>query len=687
MFFKCLITFFLFILISLKVCCQNFEVAQQISSTDNVIPEDVNIDTDGNVYVYGSFGGVADFDFSTDSTNSTSNGRSDIFLAKYDNLNKLLWVRTLGGTLNDKGIAFTFDHTGDLIITGEFFGTVDFDPNPTTSDSITSVGESDLFISKFDPAGNYVFTKTIGGIRSDNVSGIDTDSIGNLFISGSFKGFIDVDPSPMSNILSGNTVNDINGFILSLDNLGNFRWAENINKQGSSPTASDYSNDLKVNSLQDVILISSLNFNTITEIKKYTNSGVSIWSNEILNSSSQIFDITSMDIEKGSNDIIMTGNFSGSIDFDASSNTNTSTSTLSNKTDGFLLKYGNNGQFLWNKVFQIVRTNRFSSSRGFFAADIMSDTKSNIHITGSFENTIDFDPSIDSNILETIGVQDIFQASYNSSGGLISASSYGSDGTRNSGSAIKSRNNVIVNIGFFIGVIDFDPNPDSVFNLTSSNGYSGFIQKLDFCNSSFNTITETECNGYRSPNGSLVTQSGIYMDTLINSNNCDSIVSYDVTIIPVDTSVTRLGEQFISNAQNAFYQWVDCENNFSSIVGQDKRTYSPVQGGRFAVIVLENNCADTSRCYLSTVGLDENLFQANLSVSPNPTRESVKVYFEKRYNEISIIVRNSQGQIVDSFQEQNLENISVDLKGSKGLYFLEIQNNLGESAIIKVMKE
>src|SRR5690606_35581255 len=110
---------------------------------------------------------------------------------------------------------------------------------------------------------------------------------------------------------------------------------------------------------------------------------------------------------------------------------------------------------------------------------------------------------------------------------------------------------------FFLGQAN-DPNypqVDMKFNVSIFND----------CVNSSSEITEISYGPYTSPSGLLWTKSDIYMDTIPNLAGCDSILTIDLTILEVDTGVTQIGNTLISNAAEATYAWVDCDNGFEPI--------------------------------------------------------------------------------------------------------------------------
>ena len=75
-------------------------------------------------------------------------------------------VAVFGGTVDDESFSVAVDSSGNVYTTGYFTGTVDFDPGAGTA-NLTSNGQSDVFVSKLDSSGNYVWAKSFGGTEDD----------------------------------------------------------------------------------------------------------------------------------------------------------------------------------------------------------------------------------------------------------------------------------------------------------------------------------------------------------------------------------------------------------------------------------------------------------------------------------------------------------------------------------------
>jgi hypothetical protein len=226
------------------------------------------------------------------------------------------------------------------------------------------------------------------------------------------------------------------------------------------------------------------------------------------------------------------------------------------------------------------------------------------------------------------------------------------------------------------------------FNLLTQTGCDSIINvNLVTNNSSSASISPVSCNEYFSPSNKKLTESGIYYDTIPNYVGCDSIIEIDLTIINVDTSIEQSGTTLISNAVDAKYQWLDCDNNLLQIIGATNKSYSPVINGDYAVEINQNGCIDTSSCY-EILGLTiiENNFGSSLKIYPNPTNDNIKIELNKTYNDITIRLESPTGQTILVKKYSQVESIEYFIEEKPGLYILEIYSNDSKQAIIKIIK-
>jgi hypothetical protein len=163
----------------------NFVWAKQLggSGTDGGIF--ITTDSHNNIYTTGCFQGSADFDPGTGIYNLTSAGSYDIFISKLDSLGNFVWATSMGGTGADFGNSIALDATGNVYTTGYFQNTADFDPGSGTF-NLSSFGNKDIFISKLDNNGNFVFAKSLGGTNDDQAYSVAVDDSGNVYTTGVF---------------------------------------------------------------------------------------------------------------------------------------------------------------------------------------------------------------------------------------------------------------------------------------------------------------------------------------------------------------------------------------------------------------------------------------------------------------------------------------------------------------------
>ncbi|TAE18912.1 MAG: hypothetical protein EAZ95_02970, partial [Bacteroidetes bacterium] len=195
------------------------------SNSDNT--DKLAFDAMGNVYVAGNFNGTVDFDNGAGTTNLTG---PNTFLAKYDVAGNFVWVKQ-GVPLPNSMVA---DASGVYMAGKVNSGTVDFDPSGAVFD-LTGTTE-DIFVSKLDASGNFVWAQRLGGTvggENDKGSDIVLDTNSDVYVTGFFKGTnVDFDAGAGSTLLSSvSTSNDV--FVLKLNSAGNFTWVKQVGGTGN----------------------------------------------------------------------------------------------------------------------------------------------------------------------------------------------------------------------------------------------------------------------------------------------------------------------------------------------------------------------------------------------------------------------------------------------------------------------
>jgi hypothetical protein len=134
----------------------------------------IALDGLGGVYLTGSFDGTTDFDPGAGTFNLIAVGGSDAFVWKLDTSGGFVWAGRMGGTGGDFGRGISVDAAGNIFTAGNFMGTADFDPGPSTYDR-SSAGGYDLFVVKLVQTGSLAIASS-GNRSSDLLLAIESES-------------------------------------------------------------------------------------------------------------------------------------------------------------------------------------------------------------------------------------------------------------------------------------------------------------------------------------------------------------------------------------------------------------------------------------------------------------------------------------------------------------------------------
>lgn len=404
-----LVGLLLLITTTLSAQTMAFDWVRQMGGANFNNGSSIVLDAAGNVYTTGSFQGTADFDPGAGVFNLTAMGAGDIFISKLDASGNFIWAKQMGGATIDEGRSITVDATGNVYITGHFTGTADFDPG-TSSYNLTAAADMDIFISKLDAMGDFVWAKQMGASSFDIGQAIEVDIAGNVYTTGFFYDTVDFDPGVGTYNLSATSGHAM--FILKLNTAGDFVWAKQMGG-------------------------SIVHFGLALKV-----------------------DVTG--------NIYSTGHFRETVDFDPGIGTYNLTSA--GEQDIFVHKLDPSGNFVWTKQFEGTGNDGGQS----LAVDLLG----NVYTTGYFQGTADFDPGAGVYDFTSVGDADIFVSKLDASGHFVWAKQL-SGPSFGVGSAITvdGAGDVYVS-GAFMNTVDFDAGT-SVFNLTSSGGIDLFIHKMD----------------------------------------------------------------------------------------------------------------------------------------------------------------------------------------------------------------
>jgi len=251
----------------------NYKWALNLSGQCNGEGNSLAIDLNGNIYVTGYFNGTADFDPSSGvmnlSAENLAGDSGDVFVVKYDSNGSFKWAFKIGSSNYEYGYKIKTDDSANVYVIGEFMASIDFNPLPESS-FLTSKGNFDIFVSKYDNYGLYQWALNIGGKNSDYGNGIAIDSDENVFVTGFFSGSIDFD---QNNTLMSNGLKDI--FISKYNSSGKYVWAFNIGSSGN-----DQGNDISLDNNNYLNAVG--NFSGTVDFDP-SESALNLFSNSLLN--------------------------------------------------------------------------------------------------------------------------------------------------------------------------------------------------------------------------------------------------------------------------------------------------------------------------------------------------------------------------------------------------------------------
>ena len=393
------------------------------------------------------------------------------------------WGGKIGGGAYDSGKSLTVDGSGNVYTTGTFqSGTIDCDPGSGVYNlTFSGAGFYNIFITKLDVSGNFVWAKGIGSTAGLGVSSIKVDASGNSYILGQFDGTVDFDPgASVYDLTTTGTLSET--FILKLNTSGDFVWAKKITNSNTSSYSIGM--DLEVDASGNIYYTGTLNgtadfnpgagvsnltatsgFSSDIYISKLDASGSFLWANVIGNSGSDESNAIAID---ASGNLYITGFYQNTVDFDPSAGISNLVSA--GFYDIFIAKYNTSGNFIWAQSIGGSDTDKGS--------DLKIDASGNVYSTGTFKGTVDFDPGAGTFNVTAIGYEDMYVLKLNSAGNLLWIKAF--SGASNSISRcldLDGSGNVYVG-GQFMGTFDFDPSA-ATNNLISAGDYDAFISKLD----------------------------------------------------------------------------------------------------------------------------------------------------------------------------------------------------------------
>lgn len=290
-----------------------------------------------------------------------TNTKSVVF--KYDSTGSIVYSIPLGNGLSGNYVEATglvLDAANNVFITGRIKGTVDFNPAADSANTVTSTNYK-TFLAKYDTLGNYTWVYVFANNGSDTQANtIGIDEAQNIYLSGWFYNSVDVDFDSVDVAqLTSPGTNIRCMYLIKYNNDGDYKWSRQF-------------------------------------------CGVALWN---------LATDQSIDIQNGA--IYIAGYYDGTVNFGTFNDVYLS--TVNSTDDVFLAKYDTAGNYVWVKSM--------GGTQNDFAVSNKIDTYGNIYISGTFNDTVNFNTTGITNLVAAPGGPDIYIAKYAPDGSFLWAKS------------------------------------------------------------------------------------------------------------------------------------------------------------------------------------------------------------------------------------------------------------------------
>lgn len=643
---------------------------------------DIAIDSLGNQYLLGYFSDTIDFDPGSGVylgyTGSPNVEDERGFVLKLDVSNNFVWLYTIKGTINADHYpqAIKLDHNDNILISGRYYGDAWFDKNSSNSWG-GSLAYYSSFIVKLTSSGSFLWAKTLRGknnIAKDIAVGLDNE----IYVSGFFDDTCNFRPQydTLPDILrvssghhdlyllkfledgtlkkvatdGGYSVDAIS--TLATDSKGNLVYGGTF----TGTIDADFSSG--VNPIQsqgefDCILAKvDSGFNPI-----WTAPYGGVKGDNIYNISIDSYD-----------NVYVCGIFSDNIDLDPAPN-KTDVHAHIGKRDVFIQKIDSAGNLVWAKSF--------GGTLDDFPYGLAVSDSGEVYCSGSFSGTVDFDPGNGMLPMSSNGKNDAFIQKLSNAGLLEGVACFGDTANDYLYVAATGSHNKVLAAGTFRGTIDIYPGIKE--HLAKANG-SGemFVLDIKSCAEIWHMVSASFCDSFTVPSGKHTYYlPGIYIDTVVASG-CDSLLTIQLDWGSLNKQVVNSDSGLTAVEDDATYQWYNCSTQ-KIIQGETVKEFYPSNPGKYAVILHNGGCVDTTNCVsFGYTGINQNEAGEKVVVYPNPTRGRLIV---EAYRFISLSVYTPSGILVKESDKKILD--LSELRAGVYLLLIEVEEGVYSLKVIK----
>lgn len=367
--------------------------AKSFGGPDHDYGNSITLDAQGNIFVTGIFTQTAMFNPDGEGGELTSNGFQDLFILKLDQDGNFIWVKGFGSENYEESTSVSTDASGNVYLAGYFFSSIDFDPSDNEYIMNVTSDSANGFIMKMNPEGEFEWAKQIGASGASYSKSIKVVQNGEIYVLGEFTGVTDLNPDTDDEFLVESTGKDI--YLLHLDASGNFlnAYTSAVLNESDNAEISRFAIDALGNLFIIGNYVGTVNFDPLQNESDFTLStngffynsfvlkinpqGMPIWIKKITGSDmTLVYDIAL----SAQNDILVSGYFAGSAEFDAINIAHQST----NYMDSFLAKMNANGEF--------QTAYSFAGTGGADSHEIELGPENSIYLSSAYHETVDLDP-------------------------------------------------------------------------------------------------------------------------------------------------------------------------------------------------------------------------------------------------------------------------------------------------------
>ncbi|MEZ4721040.1 MAG: T9SS type A sorting domain-containing protein [Flavobacteriales bacterium] len=527
---------------------QEFDWAIRMAGRSSDIGNSILVDSDQNTIVAGSFYYSPILAILPTEIQFHSNGVSDAFIFKLDSNQHSVWHRQFGGIGMDRIRMIKFDSHDNIIAIGIFNDSVDFNPGGVAN--VLEADTTNAFIMKLTSSGNLLWVRSFSGNESE-LSSISVDPEDNIIVSGGYTGSVDFDPGIGVELRS--TTASQEAFVAKLDSSGTLVWIRTFESNGYS-----YARTISTSDSGDVWIggnfSGTIDFDPTSQVVAETATSTHAYIANLSSTGNYVqyaqFPSTNhaniMSIDHYQNgELAAVGYFSGSLEIEMSSGAWDTISTSS--TTFFLFRANANGKVIWQ-----------------------TSDESGLH-NDPFYLTLD---EYDNCLVSGRANYNIWLSKWSPDGDSIFSFTLESESDSRAKSVF-TRNDDIYLTGYYQGLADFDPGVNDYLLPWQGGAQDLFVLKLNRCD----------------------------LKALIEST---------------DTSLTAL-------PSGVTYQWLNCSNN-SQIQEETSQTFTPNETGLYKAIVSNGPCIDTTDCieFTATTGVNSADI-ISWALFPNPANDHVTI--------------------------------------------------------------